>query len=58
MLVYNKQLIHNCFWKRETYIYTGTWTYCTKMVALPGVSAQEILWFFEIIVQLGMIRRT
>jgi len=27
------------------------------MVALPGVTAQEMLWFFEIIVQLGHDQR-
>jgi hypothetical protein len=30
ILVYNKQLLHNSSWKRETYIYTGTLTYWTK----------------------------
>jgi len=30
MLVYNKQLLHNCCGKRQTYIFTGTWTYWTK----------------------------
>ena len=54
MLVYNVQLLHSCCWKRETYIFTGTWTHWTQDD--PGLF-KKCDGFFEIIVQLGLDQR-